>query len=248
MRAHNGASAVSAPGNCSTVNPVGTQWPCRILAPGLRFEQTTAQIYPSNLLRIDLDLPAHAGEKRISRTFCNQIGNQRCSAGRETDSTSNCALCTPANFASGMEPHRTRQSRPRQRLCSLHSSDAQEIQRGLQRSRFRAQKRLGNERRHAGRRAVRELTLGKSTVIEPRKRCKQRVPRIACLYEYLARLAARPARPATCIRMANKRSGARKSCATSCASAFSTATSATRRKSWPLAIICVPTSTSTAPA
>ena len=60
--------------------------------------------------------------------------------------------------------------------------------------------------------------------------------------------ASRPARPAACISSANSRSAARKSLANSAASGLTAATSVTPRKSWPLAIICVPTSTSTSPA
>ena len=60
--------------------------------------------------------------------------------------------------------------------------------------------------------------------------------------------ASRPARPAACISSANKRSPARKSLANSALSGFTAATSVMRRKSCPLATICVPTSTSTSPA
>ena len=60
--------------------------------------------------------------------------------------------------------------------------------------------------------------------------------------------ASRPARPAACISRLNRRSGARKSLENSAPSGLTAATSVMRRKSWPLAIICVPTSTSTSPA
>ena len=60
--------------------------------------------------------------------------------------------------------------------------------------------------------------------------------------------ASRPARPAACISSANRRSGARKSLANRPLSGLTAATSVMRRKSWPLATICVPTSTSTSPA
>ena len=64
---------------------------------------------------------------------------------------------------------------------------------------------------------------------------------------------ARPARhrarrAAITISSANSRSGARKSLENSAASACTATTSVMRRKSWPLATICVPTSTSISPS
>ena len=59
--------------------------------------------------------------------------------------------------------------------------------------------------------------------------------------------ASRPARPAACISSANRRSGARKSLLKSALSGLTAATRPMRRKSWPLATICVPTRTSTSP-
>ena len=58
------------------------------------------------------------------------------------------------------------------------------------------------------------------------------------------RISPRPARPATCVSNWNVRSAARKSATPSPMSADTTPTSVTCGKSWPLAIICVPTSTS----
>ena len=55
--------------------------------------------------------------------------------------------------------------------------------------------------------------------------------------------APRPARPASCVISANVRSSARKSGKRSVWSASSTTPSVTSAKSWPLATICVPTST-----
>ncbi len=57
----------------------------------------------------------------------------------------------------------------------------------------------------------------------------------------------RPARPTTCVSSWNVRSAARKSARPRPTSAETTPTSVTRGKSWPLAIICVPTSTSISP-
>ena len=76
--------------------------------------------------------------------------------------------------------------------------------------------------------------------------------RVPGLQPHLARRcrspASRPARPAACISSANSRSGARKSLLKSEVSGLTAATRPMRRKSWPLATICVPTRMSTSPA
>ena len=119
-------------------------------------------------------------------------------------------------------------------------------------ARVGAQQRQVRERRQAGAAALGELAGGKcvrsrgaaaprrADASHSRSGSTSRCPRHAS--------ALRPARPAACISSANRRSGARKSLLNSALSGLTAATSVTRRKSCPLAIICVPISTSTSPA
>ena len=128
----------------------------------------------------------------------------------------------------------------------------QEAARRLRRARLGAQQRQVRIRRQPGRAARSSSWLA----AKASKSCWRSAAYSGCcgcqvcthISLRAACAASRPARPAACISSANSRSGARKSLLKSAPSGLTAATSVMRRKSWPLATICVPTSTSTSPA
>ena len=92
--------------------------------------------------------------------------------------------------------------------------------------------------------ARRNLRLVKLAVVLPGGRLDAEMLGVVGLDEHAPRRSPRPARPATWVSSWNVRSAARKSGSAERVSAETTPTSVTAGKSRPLAIICVPTSTS----